>query len=175
MPYAYLDNKLPAQLIELPDRGNITQENVPVGVCDNTMYLGQGSHGFPLIMGESMDVKSMSFWVGQASGSMRLAIWDEIGTLKGFTDLFTPVEGINNVPLTGGFGIPVIGGNFYYVGMYISDATGDMRVVGYSKVYSAVPSIPYVSLFAAGDVDSVMGSNSNITDRPWIALIGESV
>jgi hypothetical protein len=172
MPYAFTDTQLPAQLEALPERGKITFENFPIGLCTSAFPMsGLGSYGFPMIAPENLTSKFMQIWVKNASGSMRLAMWDAVGVLNTFTDFFTPTNGLNTVPLfTPG---TLVGGNLYYIGFYTSDATLSLELVGNNFDFSSVPTIPYPSIFGTGDVDSTMANYGTYNKRPWLAVSSE--
>lgn len=169
MPYAFTDTKLPAQLELLPERGKITLENFPIGLCTSAFFMsGLGSYGFPFLAHENLTAKFMQIWIKNSTGTMRLAIWDAVGVLNTFTDLFTPTNGLNTVPLfTPG---TLIGGNLYYIGFYQTDTTNDLTIVGNNFDFTDVPAIPYPSIFGSGDVDATMANYGTYTKRPWLAV-----
>lgn len=168
MPYAFTDLQLPAQLELLPERGKIQFENIPVGMCSNSFTFGLGSFGFPMFNKEDITATNMTFWCKAASGSMRVAVWDAVGTLIGLSELFTPTLGFNTVSLIGN--AMLIGGNMVYVGFYSNDTTSTLSLVGNDTAFTNVPSVPYPCIFAAGDVDQTMTAYSTYNKRPWIAI-----
>ena len=136
------------------------------GAGDNS-----GTRAFGFISEGTVTISTMIIWFSQTTGSnFRLGLYDASGNRIAQTNRFSPVVGINVVPLVA----PVVltGAMMYYMALWTDDTTSNNRYLVLTG-RSVTTTSPNIQKSDPNEMPTTIGTAfTNTALRPWIMASG---
>ena len=130
-----------------------------------------GTRAFGFISEGTVTISQMVIWFSQVAGSnFRLGLYDSLSNRIAQTNRFSPVVGINVVPLIA----PVVltGAMLYYMALWTDDTTSNNRYLVLSG-RSITTTSPNMQKSDPNEMPTGIGTSfTNTALRPWIMISG---